>query len=79
MIALHVYMESRQNNTAICTVTTAAGTNTSSVVAVISYRAHQGDSEVNSTLDCHIDSLEVYRGRVNVMETSHDEFSITGI
>ena len=65
-----VYLENDQNNT--ITVTTA-GTNTSSV-AVITHRAHYG--EVNSSLDCHIDSLEVYRGGQKITKISHDGLSI---
>ena len=65
-----VYMETHQNSTITLT---AAGTNSSSV-AVITYRAHHG--EVNSFLDCQVDSLEVYRGRQKVTEISHDGFSI---
>ena len=65
-----VYMETHQNTTV--TLTTA-GTNSPSV-AVITYRAHHG--EVNSSLDCQVGSLEVYRERQKVIEISHDGFSI---
>ena len=66
-----VYMETHQNTT--ITLITAAGTNSSSV-AVITYRAHHG--EVNSSLDCQVDSLEVYRGSQKVTKISHGGISI---
>ena len=66
-----VYMESHQSHT--ITLKTA-DTNASRSVAVITNRKQYG--EVNSSLDCHIDSLEVYRGMKKVTEISHDGFSI---
>jgi hypothetical protein len=62
------FSENQQNNT--MTVLTATGTNSSSI-AFITYGVHHGG--VNS---CHIDSLEVYRGRKKVIKINHDGFSI---
>ena len=64
-----VYMESNQNN--IIALTTA-DTNS---IAVITYR--EWYEKANSSLDCHIDSLEVYRGKQYVTEINHNGFSIT--
>ena len=65
-----VYLESHQNNSK--TLVTA-GTNSSSV-GIIIHRKQYG--EVNNSLNCHIYSLEVYRGKKMVTEISHDGFSI---
>ena len=67
-----VYMERHQNNTIILMTVDVDSSNMS--VAVIAYRKQEG--EVNSSLDCHVDSLEVYRGTKKVTEISHDGFSI---
>ena len=67
-----VYMESHQNNTV--TLTTADA-NLSKSIAVITYR--EWYEQVNSSLDCHIDSLEVYRGRQQITEISRSGFSIS--
>ena len=67
-----VFMKTHQNSARAITLT-AACTDSSSV-AVITYRAHHG--EVNSSLDCQVGSLEVYRERQKVIEISHDGFSI---
>ena len=63
------FLESQQINNTV-TLLTATGRNSSSI-AVITYKVHQ--QGVNS---CHIDSLEVYRGRKKAIEISHDGFSI---
>ena len=63
-----VYMESYQNST--ITLMTA-GTNSSKSAAIITHR-----QQVNNSLDCRIDSLEVYRGRKHTTRISHDGFSI---
>ena len=65
-----VYMESHQNNS--ITLKTA-DTNLSSV-GIITYRKQY--REVNNSLDYHIESVEVYRGKKKVTEISHDGFSI---
>ncbi len=64
-----VYFSERQQNNTM-TLLIATGTNSSSMT-VIPYRVHHHG--VNS---CHIDSLEVYRGRKKVIKISHDGFSI---
>ena len=70
--SIAVFMKTHQNSARAITLT-AACTDSSSV-AVITYRAHHG--EVNSSLDCQVDSLEVYRGRQKVTEISHGGISI---
>ena len=63
------FLENQQTNNTV-TLLRAVGSNSSSV-AVIRDKVHQ--QGVNS---CHIDSLEVYRGRKKAIEISHDGFSI---
>ena len=49
-----------------------------SSVVVVTYEPHGQccSQPVNNTL-CHISSLEVYRGREQAIEISHDGFSLT--
>jgi hypothetical protein len=47
-----------------------------SSVAVVTYEPHRQAVNVNNTL-CHISSLEVYRGREQAIEISHDGFLLT--
>ena len=60
------FLENQQTNNMV-TLLTAVGTNSSSIAD----KVHQ--QGVNS---CHIDSLEVYRGRKKAIEISHDGLSI---
>ena len=72
-IMLAVYMDNHQSINNVITLMTV-DTNSSKSVAVITYRERY--EEANSSLDCHIDSLEVYRGRQQVTEIRHNGFSI---
>lgn len=65
-----VYIESHQNNS----ITLMTADKNSSSVGIITYRKQY--REVNNSLDCHVDSLEVYRGKKKVIKIRHGGFSI---
>ena len=60
----------KQNKTSLKTVNAAQQI----IDAVITQHRHP---HLVSFSDCHIDSLQVYRGGLNIIEISHDGFSIT--
>ena len=68
-IAIHIGT-TKQNKTSLKIVNAAQQI----IDAVINQHKH---SRLVSFSDCHIDSLQVYRGSLNIIEISHDGFSIT--